>query len=247
MAPSAAEYCRRKFLHFFPRGFTDAKYLAWERDYKDEAHRQWREQLNRAAFGALLKRHDWTEIVIRAIRIESRTNLLFSFEKMALRDAVKTTRGARLLAESLYAFLHGEGSEDAKFDDWCGAIARLPRRGTRVLTWPVVTVFGFIAEPTRHIFLKPNVTRAAAARYEVDFQYHSRPDWSVYKGLLEFAALLRRDLRDLRPRDMIDVQSFMWVQGSEEYAGRTFRSALTTRVAASPRSRGSQSAGARLR
>jgi len=23
---------------------------------------------------------------------------------------------------------------------------------------------------------------------------------------------------DLRPRDMIDVQSFMWVQGSEEYA-----------------------------
>ena len=25
------------------------------------------------------------------------------------------------------------------------------------------------------------------------------------------------DLRDLRPRDMIDIQSFIWVQGSEEY------------------------------
>jgi hypothetical protein len=29
---------------------------------------------------------------------------------------------------------------------------------------------------------------------------------------------VRRDLRDLRPRDMIDIQSFMWVQGSDEYA-----------------------------
>jgi hypothetical protein len=26
-----------------------------------------------------------------------------------------------------------------------------------------------------------------------------------------------RDLKDLRPRDMIDVQSFFWVQGSDAY------------------------------
>jgi len=41
-------------------------------------------------------------------------------------------------------------------------VAGLPRRQTRVLTWPIVTVFGFIAEPTAHIFLKPNVTKRAA-------------------------------------------------------------------------------------
>jgi hypothetical protein len=40
----------------------------------------------------------------------------------------------------------------------------------------------------------------------------------VYASLLEFAELIRRDLRDLRPRDMIDIQSFIWVQGSVEYA-----------------------------
>jgi hypothetical protein len=28
---------------------------------------------------------------------------------------------------------------------------------------------------------------------------------------------VRRDLRDLRPRDLIDIQSFLWVQGSDEY------------------------------
>jgi hypothetical protein len=33
----------------------------------------------------------------------------------------------------------------------------------------------------------------------------------------EMAETVRRDVRDLRPRDMIDLQSFIWVQGSDEY------------------------------
>jgi hypothetical protein len=86
-----------------------------------------------------------------------------------------------------------------------------------VLTWPLVTVFGFIAKPGEHIFLKPNVTRAAAREYEFELNYASSPSWETYERLLELAALVRRDLWDLRPRDMIDVQSFLWVQGSEEY------------------------------
>jgi hypothetical protein len=28
---------------------------------------------------------------------------------------------------------------------------------------------------------------------------------------------VRRDLRDLGPRDLIDLQSFLWVLGSSEY------------------------------
>ncbi|MDT7808966.1 MAG: hypothetical protein QOJ70_2779, partial [Acidobacteriota bacterium] len=36
-------------------------------------------------------------------------------------------------------------------------------------------------------------------------------------NLLEFADAVCRDQRSLHPRDMIDVQSFLWVQGSDEY------------------------------
>ena len=80
-----------------------------------------------------------------------------------------------------------------------------------------MTVFGFIAEPETHVFLKPNVTREAARQYGYDFRYRSRPAWDVYANLLDFAAVVRRDQRDLRPRDQIDIQSFLWVQGSDEY------------------------------
>jgi hypothetical protein len=212
-----AAACRRKFLRFFPNGFADEKYFDWERGYKLKAHEKWREQLNRAEFQTLLRKNDFAEIAARAVKIESPTNLLFSFEKMALRDAVRSPEGAKLFAEEHYDFLYGAGKPEHKFERWRAAVAGLPKKQSRVLTHPVVTVFGFLAQPKKHIFLKPNVTRRAAREYGFDFRYDSKPSWEVYASLLEFAALLKRDLADFKPQDMIDVQSFIWVQGSSEY------------------------------
>jgi hypothetical protein len=209
--------CRRKFLRFFPAGFQDETYIDWERDYKWKAHEQWQEQLSQAEFRSLLRGHDYGEIAARAVRIESRTNLLFSFEKMALRDAVRSLGGARQFAIGLFDLLHGTKPLPQRFTSWCEVVANLPRKQTRVLTWPLVTVFGFIAQPGDHIFLKPNVTRIAARGYGYDFPYKSRPTWETYAEYLTFADTVRRDLRDLKPRDMIDIQSFLWVQGSDEY------------------------------
>ena len=209
--------CRRKFLRFFPRGFQDPKYLAWERGYKVAAHEEWNEALGRARFDALRADGAWTEIAARAVRIESRTNLLFSFEKMALRDAVRSPRGARLFAKGLHALVYGRGSQEERFLHFSETLSELPRIKTRVHTWPLQTVFGFIARPREEIFLKPMVTRAAAQAYGYPFEYTSRPAWPTYASLLGFAETVRRDLADLAPRDLIDIQSFLWVLGSDEY------------------------------
>lgn len=209
--------CRRKFLRFFPEGFRDETYIDWERGYKENAHQQWTEQLSRAEFRRLLAAEQFAEVAAHAVRIESRTNLLFSFEKMALRDAVKSEAGAKAFSVGLFDLLHGTGTLQRRFEHWIEVVAQLPRRQTRVLTWPVVTVFGFIAQPETHFFLKPNVTRVAAREYGFDFQYKSRPNWESYRNLLKFAEKVARDQRDLRPQDLIDIQSFLWVQGSDEY------------------------------
>ena len=108
--------CREKFLRFFPNGFEDEKYVAWERGYKWQAHKKWNAQLNRAEYEALLEKREFGEIASRAVKIESPTNLLFSFEKLALRDAVRSTEGAQAFAESLYDFLHGAGKPKQKFE-----------------------------------------------------------------------------------------------------------------------------------
>jgi len=215
-----AARCRRKFELFYPGGFVDETYLVAERSVKERAHLEWHAELSPAAFRKLLARGEFRQIADIAVRVESRTNLLFSFEKMALRDAVKSPAGARLFATELYALLHGPGTQQRKFTDWLEALADLPQRGSRVLTWPMATVFGFIAKPEKHLFFKPRVTQRAARAYAFDLNYQSRPSWAGYQQLQTFAAVIRRDL-DRRPcfkaRDMIDVQSFIWVQGAEEY------------------------------
>ncbi len=209
--------CRRKFLRFFSDGFTDETYLAWERDYKWNAHLKFEQELGQSQMRALIRSGEFVEAANRAVRIESRTNLLFSFEKMALRDAVRSPAGAKAFVTGLYDLLYHAGKPERKFQAWIDAVGQLPRRQTRVLTWPVLTVFPFIARPETHIFLKPNVTRRAANEYGFDFVYHSKPEWETYTSLLGFADRIRRDLRDMKPRDMIDIQSFIWLQGSDEY------------------------------
>jgi hypothetical protein len=216
-----AARCRRKFELYYPGGFGDEVYQVAERSFKERAHMQWEIELGAAEFRKLLARGEFRRIADIALRIESQTNLLFSFEKMALRHALKTPAGARLFAHELYAFLWGRGSPQRKFEDWLQAVHDLPRtENSRLLTWPVVTVFGFIARPDKHLFLKPRVTRKAARTYGFDFGYKPQPSWPVYEGLQTFGAIIRRDL-DRRPgfkaRDLIDVQSFIWVLGADEY------------------------------
>ena len=212
-----ARQCRAKFLRHFPEGFRDETYIDWERDYKWSAHERWDETLNEVAFRRLLRAGAFDVIAAKAVAIESRTNLLFSFEKMALRDALKSPAGARTFALGLFQLLHASGNTRARFEAWCQAVGALPRRQTRVLTWPVVTVFGFLAQPKQHFYLKPNVTRRAFEAYGLPFSYQSRPNAETYEHLLSLARRVKRDLGPLAPRDMIDIQSFLWVQGSDEY------------------------------
>ena len=153
-----------------------------------------------------------------AVRIESGQPLLFSYEKMALKDALRSGVGARRFADGCYEWLWGAGTERERFERWIETVASLPRRQTRVLTWPILTVFGFIARPRVHAFLKPVAMQRAAKAYGFELAYSSTPNWETYSSFLELCRIVRHDLADLAPRDQIDIQSFLWVQGSDEYA-----------------------------
>jgi hypothetical protein len=215
--PKVVLRARRKFLKFFPDGFQDQTYLDWERNYKWDAHEAWEERLADEMFRARLNQGDFPAVATDVVRIVSQTNLLSSSDKTALRDAIRSPEGAQQFTEGLYDWLYGAGEDDVRFERWAGTVGALPRREARVLTWPVLTVFGLVARPYAHMFLKPAVTRRAAFELGFDFKYQSQPSWETYDSLLDFAREVKLDTRDLHPRDMIDVQSFIRVQGAEEY------------------------------
>ena len=208
---------RRKFLRAFPGGFRDQDYLEWERNYKWRAHLEWQKALTPDLFEELIKRGEHRRIAKAAIAIKSRTNLLFLSKKLLFakqfvqkppRKNLRSDSTASCTAHNLWkgASKHG-----------CKRSVACPAEDRSVLTWPAVTVFGFLARPGGHFFFKPTVTREAARRLGVDLPYAPKPSWPVYKTLLNFVKSVRAEIKTLDPRDMIDLQSFLWVQGSEEY------------------------------
>jgi hypothetical protein len=215
--PKARLRCRKKFLHYFKKGYSDPTYIDWERQYKLDAHFQFQQNLSKVEYQRMLTARKYSDIAMTAVKLESRTNLLFSFEKMALRDAVKPIEGAKAFALGLFDYVYGPASLRERFEKFSEVINSLPRKQTRVHTWPLQTVFGFLANPQEHIFLKPRVTQIAAEKYAYDFVYKSKPNWDTYKSLIDFAEQVRKDTADLKPQDYIDLQSFIWVMGSDEY------------------------------
>jgi hypothetical protein len=210
---------KRRFREIFPRGFADPTYLEWERGYKWEAHRAWQETLDRATWSRLLAARRHQEITGRIARWYARShlNMLALYEWMALREALDDPKGAALLAPGLFQLIHGAGNFGDRLERFTELLDEVPQRQTRLAKWPVVTLFPFVAHPRRHLIVKPNLMKRAAARLGFELDYRSRPNAATYAAVMRAVAALWRDLSAWRPRDLIDIQGFIWATCSEEY------------------------------
>jgi len=220
-SPSSAglRAAKRRFREIFPRAFADPTYLEWEREYKWEAHVAWQHALDRGTWAQLLSAGEHREIGARIARWYGRShlNMLALYEWMALREALEDRRGAPLLARGLYDLVHGTGAFGDRLEAFTTALDAVPQRQTRLAKWPVVTLIPFIAQPRRHVIVKPNLMKRAAERLGFPLDYASRPNAATYGAVLRAVAWLWRELAPWHPRDLIDIQGFIWVTCSEEY------------------------------
>jgi hypothetical protein len=197
----------QKFLTEFPGGFAGARYFEQERAYKSKAHETCVSLLGKHDVSSMLSTGDYAGICERARRVESATNLLASFEKIQFNDALKNPENQKHFAEQLADNLYGAADEKVRFEKLAAVLERM-----QVAKWPVVTYFGYIRFPESRIFIKPEVTRNAAAVCAWEINYKAELNWTTYAGVRSLFEHLRTELTKagLAPRDMIDVQSFVW-------------------------------------
>jgi hypothetical protein len=194
-----------RFLERFPQGFYDDEYLDQERNYKVAAHELALALLGKQTFTKMIKAQEFDEICKRAMHVCNSTNLIFPNEKMALKDGLKGTAAKKLFSETLHQLLFGLNDLEARFNTFCNALEEL-----NAAKWTTATYFPFLMFPEKYIFLKPTITKNAAAQSGFEINYRPQLNWITYKRVLGFAEELRKELAALKPRDMIDVQSFMW-------------------------------------
>lgn len=201
----------RKFLREFPAGFADPKYFEQERDHKSAAHLKFQKLLGVGKMKELLAAGEYRELSTKAVQVTSAVNLLALYENAAFHDAMQVDSAVAKFFQALLVLLDTGPLSSTVFDEYVEAVTSLPAERGRVGSWPVATLFPYLAAPDRHMFLKPEVTKSAAESLGFDLRYNSTPNWSTYEALLRMGTIYLDLLRPAGARDFLDVQSFIYV------------------------------------
>lgn len=194
-----------RFLERFPQGFYGDRFAEEERDYKVRAYELAQDLLSKSELSRLLSANDFAEVCRRALRVSNATNLIFPNEKMALKDGLELPSNQQAFAMSLFNLLYGDGDLKTRFEKYADVLESIG-----AAKWTTATYFLFIVDPEAYVFLKPTVTQNAAEISGFEINYRPDLNWRTYESVLKFANYLKGELAELAPRDMIDVQSFMW-------------------------------------
>lgn len=201
---SLSDY-RSIFLTIFPGGFYDPEYLDQERDYKVAASKRLHDTLDQRTLERLVRAGDFGEVATRAKHLIGRTNLVFKNEGMAFSDGLNEPGAQEAFGRALLALLYGSASIQQRMEDFMDSLSVVgaPK-------WTIATYFSFLAFPDEHLFIKPKPTKRIAEACAIELNYRPDLNWLTYTCALEVAGVLNEQLADLKPRDMIDLQSFIW-------------------------------------
>lgn len=198
---------RNRFLAFFPSGFYSDDYASQERDYKLAAKAKLDETV------PLDEAVDGKGFGEAALAVFRATNMLSPFEKTRLQDVLRGPRADDFVQAAARFTLDATKSNLLAMER-----ALKPHDNAK---WTVVTYLPYLWQPDTHMFLKPEATKDFATRVGHRFasDYEPRLDVAVYQSLLDLVSRTELELADLKPRDRIDIQSFIWVVGNYPEGG----------------------------
>ena len=213
------------FLSRFEGGLNGPVYLAYERDEKLEMHKFFSEKLCKERFEEAFSQNDFKGLLAdlkRSFSFKS-FSLAASFELIKLHDAIKDESNHEHLAKAFYDLVYGDESVYRRVEQ-----AREDLKRYELDKWPIITYPLFIRFPSEMMFVKPTMTKAAAENRGFDIQYSSQVNGSTYERVLGFSRDLLERLRSdgregLYPKDMIDVQGFMWCTYAGAWADETIK------------------------
>lgn len=201
---------KENFLAAFPKGFEDPTYLKEERDSRIEASELLKETLSKPILQGLIAQGDYADVCKLALAVVAKTNLISSPEKTLLTNRIKTNPDS--FAKGLLAFLYGDDELETRFGEFAICLEETVPGKKSASTWTNTTFFLHLAYPDEQVFFKPTVTQKVSDLIRAELNYKKEPNWRTYRFLQEMVNYLKVQLNEMgmAPRDMIDVQSFMW-------------------------------------
>lgn len=132
---------------------------------------------------------------------------LHSQETRKVAEMAKDLPHEVLFARAMYELFHGDGRMDHRFDSF---VRTLICGGGR---WGLATIFPGFHDPENHTFVRPIYYRKQAEILGIDLGYKTRPSGATYVRIQGMMSQLFERLTQAghKPRDLMDVHSFIWV------------------------------------
>ncbi len=190
-------------------GFDTPKFVQDELEDKWQASEKARDLLSQAEFERLLEKDDVAEALRRLKKIGHTTNLLYlsTPQTSDLRLLYDDSLDKRAFVEQVYDLLYGPGISPGRLQRFVDFLAANNVKAY----WTFPTYFLFLIHPQTDIFIKPQTF------YDFFALIGRKKDWSrdvsgeAYRVMLNVAHDLTEALAAYHPRDMIDIQSLIWV------------------------------------
>jgi hypothetical protein len=201
-----------RFSATYPDGFEDSNFIKLTREANLRGHKFCSQLLSQEELSRLIEDGAFDAICDRARHVESTTNLLTKSERKALHDALETPACQKLFSIALANLLYGSENDETRFKQFLRTLGIL-----ELNKWPFATLFSFIRHPQQSAFVKPSAIQNAAKALCWRINYKAEPNWKTYDAVLRLYSYIRTNLLEegMMPRDLIDVQSFVWLAGQK--------------------------------
>lgn len=192
-------------------GFSDPAFEADEVTYKQATVTKARSLLARGELEALLADGKADEVLKRFEKIGRDNNLLF--QSVPLQSDLSVLYHEHVdkaaFARQLIDLAHGDGPGDERLGRY---VAFLEATGVPQShnTWTFPTYFLFICHPDAEMLVKPVTMQKFLELASVPEKLPKSPTPESYRAVCAVADSLRTSLAEYKPRDMVDIQSFIW-------------------------------------
>jgi hypothetical protein len=196
-----------RFMASYPNGFEDAGFIKDARDANIRAHKFCAHLLSQEELSRLIEEGCFEAVCDRVRHVESTANLLTKGERKIFHEALESPACQKMLAVALVELFYGAETEEARFKHFLRTMGIL-----HLNKWQYVTLFSFIRHPQLSAFIKPTAIQKAAKALCWRINYKPEPNWKTYDAVLRLYSYVRANLLEegMMPRDLIDVQSFVW-------------------------------------
>lgn len=193
------------FLETYPDGFQNEKFSGEDRASKAKAHELAVDLLPQQRFAELVEVADYAEITQRVLKILNATTLILPNERLSLKNGLAEASAQEMFAKALYEVLYSEQPLKDRFERFSKVLGLIGAG-----KWTLATYFLFIFYPEKHLFVKPKLIQQAADVCRFELNYKAQLNWLTYESVLSYAGYVSSELSELNPRDMMDINAFIW-------------------------------------